>query len=89
MPRLEATMERELIRRAINGGGMAIKLVNYKGIPDRMVLMPRKQIFFAELKSDTGELSRAQEVWHYNLRALGFPVAVLSEYETLDLFLPR
>lgn len=89
MSRLEKTIETELVRRLNFQHGKAIKLTGYKGIPDRLILLPHRQCFFAELKSDTGELSPAQEVWHDELRKLGFPVAVISDYETLDLFLPR
>lgn len=89
MIRLESTIEKELNRRVKKRRGLCIKLTGYKGIPDRLVLLPGRIIMFVELKTPNGVLSKAQKVFHAILNGLGFPVAVISDYETLDLFFPK
>lgn len=52
-------------------GGICIKLGGTRGIPDRLVLGPHGVHYFAEFKSLTGRLSRAQKWWRDLLHRLG------------------
>ena len=62
--------------------GWAIKLLpSVSGLPDRLVLLPGGRVIFVELKSPTGTVAPHQTVVHNRLRALGFPVYVLSTLE--------
>ena len=89
MPRLESTLEKELVRRVKKRKGLCIKLTGYKHIPDRLILLPGKEIYFFEVKSDTGEPEYGQLVYIETLQKLGFPAAVINSYETLDQYIPR
>lgn len=70
----ESTLEALLTREVKAAGGLCIKLpaILYRGIPDRMVLLPGARIFFLELKTDTGRVSPAQVRFISFLQSLGF-----------------
>ena len=50
---LERTIELKFVKEVKKAGGIALKLVcpGYIGMPDRLVLMPRGKMFFAEMKA--------------------------------------
>lgn len=87
MPRLESTIEKELVKRAKKNGGVALKLTGVKGIPDRLVLLPNGDHFFVELKSDTGELEEVQDIWRHKLQSMGHKSYVVRDCQTLDYIL--
>lgn len=71
-------------------GGICIKLnpKGYKGIPDRLVLLPRARVAFVELKRPKGGVwAWAQQVWHGRLVALGLECAVLSSVDEVKKWL--
>ena len=74
----ERSVEDAVVEIAAARGGVAIKLNPqvYKGIPDRLVLLPGGAIFFCETKAPTGVISKIQGWWHGILEALGFDVHV-------------
>lgn len=85
--------EKQVEHRLVSGiealGGMAVKFppLFFRGFPDRIVLMPKGQIIFVELKKP-GETARLiQTRVHNKLRALGFRVEVLSTFDEVDGFL--
>lgn len=87
MPK-EITIERALVKRITELGGKCIKLTGYKGIPDRLVLLPWGKTYFVELKTTNGKLSALQYQWFDVLKILGFPAIVIRDKESLDLFFP-
>lgn len=89
MTRLEKYIEGALCRRVKELDGKCIKLTGYKGIPDRLVLLPGGIAFFVELKSDKGELAEAQTVWRVTLNALGFNVYTCRSRAELNAVLRR
>jgi len=74
----ELSVEAAVVRLAGERGGLAIKLNPqvYKGIPDRLVLLPDGVVFFCETKAPKGVISKIQGWWHGILEALGFDVHV-------------
>ena len=67
---------RDEIKKA---GGKAYKFTSpgNDGVPDRIVMLPGGRIVFVELKTDTGKLSRLQELQCRQIAELGQTVRVL------------
>jgi hypothetical protein len=57
MPLLERDIERYLVRRTIEHGGVAYKWVSpgRAGVADRIVLLPGGKVWFVELKTAKGQ----------------------------------
>ncbi|WNX84380.1 VRR-NUC domain-containing protein [Agathobaculum sp. NTUH-O15-33] len=72
----ESEIEARLVRGVKALGGRAYKFVSpgNVGVPDRLVILPRGRILFAELKADGGRLSRMQLHQIDGLRQLGVEV---------------
>ena len=88
----EKTLEAKLRREVEKRGGMAIKFLSqlHRGLPDRIVLLPGGIIYFVELKTTTGRLSRVQKFQLGILDRLGCRTEVLWGMEgvtwALDLW---
>jgi len=83
---MEKTIENYLCRRVRGAGGLALKLVcpGWTGVPDRIILMPKARVYFAEAK-DAGKRPRPrQDYVHGRLRELGFLVFVPDSKEAVD-----
>lgn len=78
-------MKREIER----AGGECLKIppIFYRGIPDRLVLMPGGQLVFVELKAPDRRPTLTQAKVHERLRRLGFRVEVLDGIEAVDGFM--
>ena len=76
---LEREIERRLGARLRKAGCMFLKFVSpgNVGVPDRIVITPDGRLYFVELKTDDGRLSKMQTVMHAQLRAHGQAVKVL------------
>ena len=74
----ESELELRFVRGVSRLGGRAYKFVSpgNAGVPDRLVILPGGRIIFAELKADTGRLSKMQRYQIAQLRQLG---AVVQE----------
>jgi len=86
----ERQVEQYLRRQVEALGGRCVKFDpgTARGWPDRIVLLPRGHLIWAELKRPVGgRLSDAQRVAHEELRRLGQYVVVLSSREAVDAFL--
>lgn len=78
---------RDEIKRA---GGKAYKFTSpgNDGVPDRIVMLPDGRIVFVELKTDTGKLSKLQELQCRQIAELGQTVRILHGLaEVRDFFL--
>jgi hypothetical protein len=81
---LEAAVESAFNRKVRAAGGMVVKMApTVAGVPDRLVLHDGR-MFLVELKTETGQLSRIQHVWHAKALAIGVPVAVLHGTKEVD-----
>lgn len=89
--RRESALERRLVAglTRLDGRARVLKLTpqSQAGYPDRLVLLPGKQVLFVELKDDGEEPSALQAERHSELAELGLPVFVVAGRAQLDLFL--
>jgi len=84
---LEASLEAYFNKQVRLLGGRLVKLVGEKGLPDRLVLLPGGRLYLVELKTDTGRVSAAQDLWHQRAAQLGTRVAVLYGRTAIDRWL--
>lgn len=85
----EKLIERKLVSLVRTKGGLAIKFFcpSFTGLPDRIVLMPKGRVYFAELKT-TGEKLRARQVIvKKQFEDLGFEVFVIDTELKLQEFI--
>ena len=82
----EKWLERELVRRTEQVGGVAYKLHSQQmtGFPDRLCLLPEGRTVLVELKSKGRTPSARQRLVIMKLRAIGHDVRVIDSEEGLD-----
>lgn len=83
----EKAFERELSQYVERRGGMAVKLLSqfFKGLPDRMFLIPIGKVLFVEFKS-TGKKPTPIQRWvHRKFAEIGFSVYVVDNPESYNL----
>ena len=85
----ESTLEKALVVAVKKAGGLCIKLPasSYRGIPDRLVLLPGSRIFFVELKAEDGRLSIHQSRFQNILQTLGFNSYIIQGKPSLMEFI--
>ena len=86
---LEKTIERYLVQKAREKGGLAIKWVapGMAGVPDRVVFFPGGRIVFVELKAPGQKQTPIQVRVTKMLIDLGADVRVIDSKEAVnDLF---
>lgn len=85
--------ERDIEDRLRDGikklGGLCYKFVSpgNRGVPDRIVLLPGGAVYFVELKTEVGRLSKIQHVQLKRMERLGVQIAVLYGLSEVDAFL--
>ena len=81
----EKTLENLFIREIRARGGITYKFVSpgNVGVPDRIAVAPGGQVWFVELKTEIGRLSRMQEYQLEKLRGMGCKVVVLYGREEI------
>lgn len=87
---LEKDIEKLFRDEIKKAGGEAYKFTSpgNDGVPDRIVMLPGGRIVFVELKTDTGKLSKLQELQCRQIADLGQTVRVLHGLaEVRDFFL--
>ena len=86
---LERDIERYLVRRTIEQGGVAYKWVSpgRVGVADRIVLLPGGVVWFVELKTVKGRLSPWQKVFAADMRRMGMNYIVIRSKEEVDAYL--
>lgn len=86
---LEKTVERTLLMKVREKGGLAFKFVSpgMAGVPDRVVLLPDGKIAFVELKAPGKKPRALQRYRMRQIEDLGFRVEVLDEIEQIEPFL--
>jgi len=70
---LEKQVEKYLIRRTAERGGVAYKWVSpgRVGVADRIVVLPDGVVWFVEVKTVTGRLSEMQKIFAADMMRLG------------------
>ena len=85
----ESQLEEKLCKKIKELGGMALKFISpgRAGVPDRIILMPCRKIYFVEMKSLRGEINPIQEYVVEKFKNLGFEVKILNSDEKIKNFL--
>lgn len=82
----EKYIEREFNKAVCKIGGKALKFYSHLdiGYPDRIVLLPKGQIAWAEMKSTGKKPTKIQTRRHAELRAMGFKVYVIDSIQGMN-----
>ena len=82
----ESFIEEKLTKAVRQNGGICWKFTSpgTAGVPDRIILMPKGQIAFVEVKAPGEKPRPLQLSRHRLLRRLGFKVYVLDALEDID-----
>ena len=82
----EINIEKKLREAVKKRGGIAPKWVSpgLAGVPDRLILLPKGKIAFAELKAPGEKPRQLQVSRHRLLRRLGFKVYVIDGVEQIE-----
>ena len=77
----EKGIEQKLVKTVKNMGGLAIKVISpgMNGMPDRMVLLPKGNIGFIEVKAPGKKMRPNQIKRKAQLESLGFLVYCLDD----------
>lgn len=84
----ESELERILVEEVRKEGGRAYKWVSpgNDGVPDRIVFFPDGEIYFIELKTDTGRVSPQQKIQLNRLSSLGQKAKIVRGMDGLIRF---
>lgn len=83
----EKYIEQQLVKHIKALGGMCSKM-GMDGMPDRLVLLPKGEIHFVELKAPGKKPRALQELRHQQLRKLGFTVHVIDSTKQIQEVFP-
>ena len=86
---IENDIEKYLVRRVKQMGGLALKFVSpsMAGVPDRIVMIPKGTIYFAELKRPNGKPRKFQTARNRLFEKIGFHVYVIDTKDKVDKLL--
>ncbi len=84
----EKEIEKILVDEVRKLGGRAYKWVSpgNNGVPDRIVILPDRDPYFVELKTDTGRLSPTQKIQIDRLIGMGQQVSVVRGVKGVEQF---
>ena len=76
----EASIEKRLVEGVKKLGGMCLKFVSpsMAGVPDRLIITADGKVIFAELKTETGRLSKIQKHTIGEMQKRGADVRVVK-----------
>lgn len=82
---LEKEIEKKLANAVKMRGGMALKFIspNLNGVPDRLILLPKGKMAFAELKAPGRKMRALQIKRKRQLEELGFKVYCIDGIEQI------
>ena len=83
---LEKEVERALVKKTEERGGMAWKFVSpgKSGVPDRIILLPNGKMGFVELKAPGKKMRPLQKKRKKQLEDLGFQVFTVDRIERIE-----
>lgn len=84
----EKYLERKLVEIVKAIGGMCVKIHNpyYRGLPDRLIILPDGGIVWVELKTLGKKPTKLQQLAHEELRKREQVVYVIDSEEKLNKF---
>lgn len=85
----ESSIERYLVRKVKEHGGLCYKFVSpgNPGVPDRLVILPDGRVIFVELKTDVGRLAKVQKWQRSEMTKRRADVRVLYGRDAVEDFL--
>ena len=85
----ESSIERHLVEGGKKLGGMCVKFVSpgTPGVPDRLIITATGRIIFAELKTETGRLSKIQRYTVEQMQKRGADVRVVKGLDAVKALL--
>jgi len=86
----ESALEALFTRYVRQLHGISIKIAPLMaGVPDRLVLLPGGRTYLVELKTEVGQVSHIQRVWHDRAGEIGHHVYVLHGKEEVLAWLDQ
>ena len=85
----ESSIDRHLVEGVKKLGGMCVKFVSpgTPGVPDRLIITATGRIIFAELKTETGRLSKIQRYTVEQMQKRGADVRVVKGLDAVKALL--
>jgi hypothetical protein len=85
----ESTLEKRLKVAVKESKGLCLKMPSqwYRGIPDRLILLPGGRVYFVELKTLINETSTHQKYYQLKLTKLGFNTYIIKGRNQLERFI--
>ena len=85
----ESSIERHLVEGVKKLGGMCVKFVSpgTPGVPDRLIITATGRVIFAELKTETGRLSKIQRYTVEQMQKRGADVRVVKGLDAVKALL--
>ena len=85
---LEKVIERKMCELVWQHGGLTYKFTSpgYLGVPDRVVVTPRGAVWFIEVKSEKGRLTKIQKWRKQELEKRNANVRVVQGWEEAKAF---
>ncbi len=84
----ESAIEKKIRLKVERIGGLFLKWNgSVRGVPDRICLLPNRNIMFVELKQKGKKPSKLQQYQRDRIRALGFDVWVIAGPEEAEAFI--
>lgn len=84
----ESKIENYLKKEVEKLGGMCLKFTSsVRGVPDRIVILPKNKIYFVELKQENGRESKLQKYMHKQFEKRGANVYVPYSKRDVDSFI--
>ncbi len=81
----EKTIESKLRQQTIQRGGLCLKFISpsLDGVPDRIILLPKGKMAFAELKAPSKKMRPLQRTRKRQFERLGFKVYCIDGIEMM------
>lgn len=86
---LEKEIERRMVAEVKKRGGLCYKFTSpgNPGVPDRIVITPDGRVYFVELKTEIGSLSRIQKWQRSEMCKRGIDVKVVKGWDAVKAFI--
>jgi len=86
---LEKEVEAYLLGAVRSLGGRAYKFTSpaHRGVSDRIVVLPKGQVWFVEVKTESGKLSPLQQEFRKEIMGLGGNYVCLYGKKDVDIWL--
>ncbi|WP_340293447.1 VRR-NUC domain-containing protein [Staphylococcus coagulans] len=87
----ESNIEKYLVREVKKKKGLCLKWVapGTKGVPDRIVIMPKGKTYYVEMKQPNGRIDPLQKYMHKQLADRGHQVFTLWDKKQVDEFIEK